>query len=96
VGKTGLTFTVSGDDNIWVYADGQQIGTHAGWTDTTVFDLPYGTYSLAVQIGNIGGLGGLIGHITDFETNTIVTDASWKCSATYASDWHRWDFDDNE
>jgi hypothetical protein len=65
--------------------------------DTSVFNLPYDTYVVAVQVQNIGGLAGLIGDIADFNTGTdIITDGSWKCTFTYTAGWVNWNFDDNK
>jgi hypothetical protein len=42
----GLQFTVSGDDEVSVWADGQYIGNHKGWTTTTVFNIRANTSTL--------------------------------------------------
>lgn len=89
-GNQDLTFTSAGDNEHWVYADGQELGHHDDWTKTLTVTVPYNTKVIAVMIIDYGVIGGLLGSFSDGR----VTDSSWKCTRNYFNQWQLATFDD--
>ena len=87
----GRQFTVTADNELWVYADGQEIGHHKDWKTTIKVTLPETTKVVAVKINDYGVIGGLLGSFSDGN----VTDHSWKCSREYSESWNLPSFDDS-
>ena len=86
-----LQFTATGDNELWIYADGDEIGHHNNWQTTIKVTVPQTTFVLAVKIYDYGVVGGLLGSFSDGS----VTDSSWKCTRTYSESWNLPLFDDS-
>ena len=75
-----------------IYADGQLIGFNNVWDETITVIIPETTTIVAVKIKNKSAAGGLLGSFSDGS----VTDGSWQCTSTIASDqWTSSTFDDS-
>ncbi|KAF8348019.1 hypothetical protein F5887DRAFT_674775 [Amanita rubescens] len=89
VPATGGTIIISTDDEYTLYIDGQQIGTHAGWTVAQRYTFTLGSPTrhivIAVNAENIGGPAGVIAAV-EFNVAigscstyfVYVTDNTWK------------------
>ena len=86
-----LSFTSAGDNEHWVYADGQVLGHLNNWQKTITVIIPEKTNVVAVMIKDYGTVGGLLGNFSDGS----VTDSSWKCTRDYYDQWTMSTFDDS-
>jgi hypothetical protein len=76
-----------------LFADGVQIGKDNGkWFMSKIYKIPTTTKVVAIHGHNGGGPAGIIGS---FSTG-LVTDASWRCSNKFVSEWTSPDFDDSK
>ena len=90
---SALTFTSCGDDPQIIYVDGKlaAINPTEGNKNIVAY-VPQNAQLLAVAVTNIYGYANLKGALTN---GTMITDGSWKCTATYADGWHKIGFDDS-
>ena len=87
-----MQFTATADNELWIYADGQQIGYHFNWPTTTTVTIPETTKVIAAKINDYDNVvGGFLGSFSDGS----VTDSSWKCTRNYSDEWKLSTFDDS-
>ena len=71
-----------------VYVGGQSVNVSSidnavNWRSTGTVSLPAGTTSIAVKCWDYGVIAGILAS----STNGILTNDTWKCSATMEENW---------
>jgi alpha-L-rhamnosidase len=97
------TCSITADDELELFVNGQSLGPQTRWQDVKVLDvtalLTSGSNLLAVRATNTSaGPAGLIARLTVELANgteqALATDATWKASATSSAGWQDEPFDD--
>ncbi len=95
---TPLTGTLTSvvDDNYQVYVNGNSVGTGSNWIVANTFNnvqLQAGLNSIAIRATNVAGAAGALAQLT-FAGRNVITNNSWKVSATGPSGWQTTAFND--
>lgn len=100
---TRATLVVTADDEVEPFVNGASLGTHGAWQSVKVFDvtarLVTGANAVALRVVNTSaGPAGLIARLTieraGAAATSIVSDGTWKASATAPAGWSTAAFDD--
>ena len=78
-----LWMDAQGDDNVFVYADGELVGRTSMWYEVKLMKIPRSTTAIALKGIDTGGK-----KILGCEMNNFVTDSTWKCTDTEEDDWN--------
>ena len=81
------------DDIAIIYVDGVQQGVTTGYTDRWISMVPNDASLVAVDCENFsqGDPGGLLVWLA----NGVISDTTWKCSATNDTNWYGLGYDDS-
>ena len=88
---------MTADDSCVLYVNGTQAGAGFARTTAKSIDTVFnpGTNVIAVEAGNTGEYGGLLGQITIDGKMFFVTNDLWKINSSGPAGWNTVDFDDS-
>ncbi len=91
-----LGLVISADNANEVYLNGVLLGTGNNWTQSKSYSaaLQSGTNVLAVKGIDTGGVAAMIAELT-LPTGKVVSDATWKVTATAPAGWEAMNFNDS-
>ena len=86
------TITVTCDNHMELYIDGELKATHDDWGQATTVEMGASPSVIAIRCNDLHVVGGILAHMS----NGQGTDSTWKCRNGHQDDWNQPGFDDSQ